>query len=135
MKNAIVSGALIGVLSGLWMFVMKALGYSPQTSAMAPIEYAAVLIPLVVLFFAINSYRSSDCNGKMGYLEGLLQCFKILLIGGAIAIAAAIIYIDEFGKEANLMEFSGRVFGALLVGVLFALGVPLIFTTNHNKVD
>jgi hypothetical protein len=57
------------------------------------------------------------------------------LIGGVVAVSAAIIYIDEFAKETNLMDFSGRVFGALLVGILFALGVSVLLTNTRNKVD
>lgn len=135
MKNAIICGLIIGVLSGVWMFVMKALGFSPQTSGVEPIEYVSVLIPLVVLFFGLRSYRNSECHGHMGFLEALFQCFKILLIGGIVAVAAAIIYIDEFAKANSIKDFSGRVFGALLVGILFSLGVSVLLTTKPNKVD
>jgi hypothetical protein len=135
MKNAIVSGLIIGVLSGLWMFVMRALGVSPQTSNMALVEYFSVLIPLFVLYFGVKSYRNNDCGGNMGFLQALMQCFKILIFGGIITVSAAIIYIDEFVKERSLMDFSGRIFGALLLGILFALGVSVLLTNRHNKVD
>jgi hypothetical protein len=135
MKNAIISGLIIGVLSGLWMFVMHALGYAPQEGKMNPIEFVSVIIPLVVLYYAIKNYRVNDCGGKMGFLQALMQCFKILIIGGIIAAAAAIIYIEEFAAENNLRDFSGRIFGALLVGVLFSLSVSVLLTTKPNKVD
>jgi len=135
MKNAIVSGILIGVLSGLWMFIMHLLGFSPEKSNVASIEYFSVLIPLIVLYFGIKNYRNIDCKGKMGFLEALFQSFKILLIGGAISVFASIIYIEEFTKGSSLADFSGRIFGALLVGLLYALGVSALFTNNHNKVD
>lgn len=117
------------------MFVMHALGFSPQTDYLAPIEYCSVLIPLVVLYFGLKSYAANDCGGKMGFLEALMQCFKILLIGGVVATAAAIIYIDEFSTESSLMDFSGRIFGALLLGVLFSLSLSVLFTSKPNKVD
>jgi hypothetical protein len=136
MKNAIISGLIIGVLSGLWMFVMHGLGYSPKSGSLSGIEYISILIPLIVLYFGVRSYRRTDCNGHMGFLEALLQSFKILLVGGVITVAAAILYIDEIeGGTANLMDFSGRIFGALLVGILFALGVSVLMTTKPNKVD
>jgi hypothetical protein len=135
MKNAIVTGLLIGILSGLWMFIMHWIGYSPQRAAMAPIEYVSVFIPLIGLYFGIRNYRDTDCKGHMGFLPALVQCFKILIIGGIVAVSAAIIYIDEFDRTTNLMDFSGRIFGALLVGILFALGVSVLFTTKPNKVD
>jgi hypothetical protein len=134
MKNAIVSGLIIGILSGAWMFIMHALGYSPQQK-MAPIEFVSALIPLVVLYFGVKSFRNNDCSGKMGFLEALMQSFKILLIGGVVTTAAAIIYIDEFSSESNLEAFSGRIFGALLLGLLFTLGVSALLTTKPNKVD
>ncbi|HEY8927576.1 MAG TPA: DUF4199 domain-containing protein [Mucilaginibacter sp.] len=135
MKNALISGLFIGILSGAWMFIMHALGFSPQSSGLEPIEYVSVIIPLIVLFFGLRSYRANECKGHMGFLEALMQCFKILIVGGIITVAAAIIFIDEFAKESSLMDFSGRIFGALLVGILFSLGVSVLLTTKPNKVD
>jgi hypothetical protein len=135
MKNAIISGLIIGILSGLWMFIMHATGHRPEEGALTPIEFASVFIPLVVLYFGIKSYRKNECKGHMGFLQALMQCFKILIIGGIITTAAAIIYIDEFSTGHSIGDFSGRIFGALLVGVLFSLGVAVLFTTKPNKVD
>jgi len=135
MKNAIIFGLLIGILSGAWMFIMHALGFSPQVSGLEPIEYVSVIIPLIVLYLGIRSYRANECGGKMGFLEALMQSFKILIVGGIITVAAAIIFIDEFARETSLMNFSGRIFGALLVGILFSLGVSVLFTSKPNKVD
>jgi len=135
MKNAIVSGLVIGLLSLLWMFVMHGLGINPRSGNMSPLEYVSVFIPLIVLYFGIKSYRKNDCGGQMGFFEALMQSFKILILGGIITVAASIIYIDEFAKENNLMDFSGRIFGALLVGILFALGVSILFTNSRNKID
>lgn len=135
MKNAIIFGLLIGILSGAWMFIMHALGHNPEQSGVNPIEYVSVLIPLIVLYFGLRSYRNNECRGNMGFLEALMQCFKILILGGIIAVAAAIIFIDEFAPEKTLMNFSGRIFGALLVGILFSLGVSVLFTSKPNKVD
>jgi hypothetical protein len=135
MKNAIITGVIIGILSGLWMFVMHWLGFSPKSSSMAKIEYISVLIPLVGLYLGVRSYRDNDCGGHMGFLEALVQSFKILLVGGVVTTAAAILYIDEIEGGNNLMDFSGRIFGALLVGILFALAVSVALTTTPNKVD
>jgi len=134
MKNAIIFGLFIGILSGLWIFIIPRFGFTPQSGFMSPIEYGAGLIPLIGLYFGVRSYRNNDCNGEMGFLEGLIQAFKILLIGGVVAVAAAIIYVDEVNKQ-DITDFSGRMFGALLVGLLLALGVAALFTTKHNKVD
>lgn len=117
------------------MFIMHWLGFSPNRGKMEPIEYFSVLIPIIVLYIAIKNYRDVDMKGNIGFLPALVQSFKILLIGGIIAVFASIIYIEEFSKGSSIGDFSGRVFGALLVGLLFALGVSALFTTKHNKVD
>ena len=135
MKNAIVSGLIIGLLSGLWMFIMHWLGYSPQKGSMQPIEFVSVFIPVIVLYFGVKSYRNTDCKGKLGFLEALVQSFKILILGGVITVSASIIYISEFATQTTLMDFSGRIFGALLVGILSALGVSVLLTNTRNKVD
>jgi hypothetical protein len=135
MKNAIIYGLLTGIFSGLWMFIMHWLGYSPQSTKLAPIEYVSVFIPLIVLYFGIRSYRINDGHGQLGFFEALMQSFKILIIGGIITTAAAILYIDEIESGTNLLDFSGRIFGALLVGILFALTVSLLQTNKRNKVD
>jgi hypothetical protein len=135
MKNAIISGVIIGVLSGLWTFAMLSLGFTPQTETVAPIEYFSFLIPAVGLFFGIRSYRTHDCGGQMGFLEALVQSFKILIIGGIIAVFGAILYISYVSGEKSISDFSGRIFGALLVGVLLAFSVSLLFHNKSNKVD
>jgi hypothetical protein len=134
MKNAIIFGLIIGVLSGLWIFIIPHFGFTPNSGFMSPIEYAAGLIPLIGLYFGLIRYRSTDCGGHMGFLEALLQCFKILLVGGVVAIAAAIIYVDEISGK-DISDFAGRMFGALLVGLLLALGLSVLLTTKPNKVD
>jgi hypothetical protein len=135
MRNVIIYGALIGVFSGLWMFVMHWLGFAPKSGDLQPIEYFSVLIPIILLYFGVKSYRDNEAHGNLGFLPALMQSFKILLLGGIIAVFAAIVYIEEFSKGSSIGDFSGRVFGALLVGLLFALGVSALMTTRHNKVD
>ena len=135
MKNAIISGLIIGILSGLWIFIMHIAGITPQSGAVRPIEFVSVFIPLIVLYFGVRNYQRTDCKGQMGFLEALMQSFKILIIGGIFAVSASIIYIDEFTKESNLMVFSERIFGALLMGILFALGVSVLLANKRNKVD
>jgi hypothetical protein len=136
MKNAIIWGFVIGVLSAAWLFTTHAMGYDIQNDTTAPYEYVSILIPVIGLFLGILSYRSTDCNGQMGFLEALIQGFKILLFGGVIAVFVGIVYINYIQPNGgNLMAFSGRMFGALLIGLLSALAVSLILATKSNKVD
>jgi hypothetical protein len=135
MKNAFITGIVIGVLSGLWLFVMHFLGYD-LTSDVSPVEYISIIIPIAGLFIGLKIYRDRDLDGKMGFLEALIQCFKILVLAGIIAGFLGILYISYIDTAANnLSAFSGRLFGALLVGVISAFGVSLLLTTKSNKVD
>ena len=135
MKNAFITGIVIGILSGLWLFVMHLTGYDLNKDQVAPIEYVSILIPVVGLYFGIRSYRDTDCGGKMGFLEALIQSFKILVLAGIIAVFACILYISYISAGNNLRDFSGRMFGALLIGLLSSLAISLILTTKSNKVD
>lgn len=135
MKNAVLSGGIIGILSVLWIFALPHFGITPQKDIVAPVEYASFIIPAIGLFFGISSYRKNECNGKMGFLEAIFQSFKILIVGGIITVFGSILYISYVSEGNNLRDFSGRIFGALLVGVILAFAVSLLFTNKANKVD
>jgi hypothetical protein len=138
MKNSVTYGLLIGVLSAIWLFVViRATDQSLSDSKVAPIEYASVFIPLIGLYFGVKNFRDGELKGQMGFLEALIQSFKILLVGGALAIFSVILYVNYVlaGNDTSFQSFSGRIFGALLVGVIFAFGVSLLLTTKSNKVD
>ncbi len=136
MKNALISGAFIGILSGLWLLALHSFGYNALLGDQtAPFEYFSILIPIIGLYFGVRSYRNNELKGQMGFLEALIQSFKILLVGGVIAIFGSIVYISYVAAGNNVRDFSGRMFGALLVGILFAFGVSLLLTTRQNKVD
>jgi len=135
MKNAFITGVIIGVLSGLWLFIMHSAGYDLTKDQVSPFEYVSIIIPVAGLFFGLKIYRDHDLGGNMGFLEALIQCFKILILAGIIAIFAGILYISYVSAGNNARDFSGRMFAALLVGVLSSLAVSLILTTKSNKVD
>jgi hypothetical protein len=135
MKNALIWGAVIGILSAAWLFITHSMGYDIQNDNTAPYEYLSILIPAIGLFFGIKSYRATDCGGNMGFLEALVQSFKILLFGGILAVFVGIVYINYIQAGNNFAAFSGRMFGALLIGLLSALAVSLILATKSNKVD
>ncbi len=135
MKNALIWGAVIGILSAAWLFITHAMGYDTYDDKTAPYEYLSILIPIIGLFLGILSYRT-ELGGNMGFLEALIQSFKILLFGGILAVFIGIVYINYIQPNGgNFMAFSGRMFGALLVGLLAALAVSLVLATKSNKVD
>jgi len=135
MKNALTWGLVIGILSGLWLFIMHWMGYDIKDDKASPYEYISVLIPVVVLLLAIKNYKDTDLGGNMSFLEGLIQAFKVLLFGGIIAAFAGIVYINYVAEANNYSAFSGRLFGALLVGLLAAFGVSLVLANRSSKVD
>ena len=138
MKNSLIFGLLIGVLSIIWLLVMRAGHYNLSDSKASPIEYVSILIPLIGLYFGVRNFRNGELKGQMGFLEALIQSFKILLIGGISAGFAGIIFINwvsQAGTDTSFQSFSGRIFGALLVGVIEAFAVSLLLTTKSNKVD
>ncbi len=135
MKNALYSGLVIGVLSGLWLFLMHLTGYTTTADKTAPIEYFSILIPVLGLYFGLRSYKNNELGGNMGFLEGLVQCLKILFVGGAIAVFLGIVYINYIAKGSNFLDFSGRLFGAFLLGILSSFLMTLVLMTKGEKVD
>lgn len=135
MKNAMVWGALIGVLSGLWIFIMYWLGYTTRLSSngISTFEYSSGFIPLIGLFFGVRYYRNHYKNGSMNFFEALVESFKILIVGGVIAVAFAILYIT-FISPGTIVDFSGRIFGALLIGVLSSLFVSISLMTRPRLI-
>lgn len=134
MKNALIFGLIIGILSGLWLFALHAFGWHIEDNQASNIEYFSILIPIIGLFLGIMNYKN-ELGGNMGFLEALLQSFKILLVGGIVAIFAAIVYINFIQSGNNLRDLSSRMFGALLVGILAAFAVSLLFANKPNKID
>jgi hypothetical protein len=134
MKNAFITGIIIGILSGFWLFIMHVTGYDLTKDQVSPFEYVSIIIPVAGLYFGIRAYRN-ELGGNMGFLEAIVQCFKILILAGIIAVFAGILYISYVDAGNNARDFSGRMFGALLIGVISSFAVSLILTTKANKVD
>lgn len=139
MKNSVLFGLIIGVLSIIWLFVMRGMGYYITDNQVAPIEYISGFIPLIGLFFGVKNFRDGELRGQMGFLEALIQSFKILLVGGALAVFSSIVFINWFNNDATgahtFQSFSGRIFGALLIGVIQAFVVSLMLTTKAKRID
>ena len=134
MKNALIYGLIIGILSGLWLFAMHWMGYNTTGAhQISPYEYFSVLIPFIGLFFGVRSYRENEMGGVISFLEGLVQSFKTLIVGGVVAVFAGIVYINYVSGGVNFVDFSGRMFGALLVGILESLAVSLILMNKFKS--
>jgi hypothetical protein len=137
MKSAILPGLIIGILSGIWLFIMLSMGIKFNDNNPASIEFISILIPIIGLYIGVKRYRDNDLDGKMNFLEGLVEGFKILIIGGIFVVFIGIIYINWISnsEKANWSDFSGRIFAALLIGVLSALTVTLLLMSKSKKID
>ncbi|HEY4197533.1 MAG TPA: DUF4199 domain-containing protein [Mucilaginibacter sp.] len=137
MKNAIVPGLIIGILSGIWLFIMLSMNLKFSDNNPAAIEFLSILIPIIGLYFGVKRYRDTELGGRMDFLEGLIQGFKILIVGGVFVVFIGIVYINWISSngKANWSDFSGRIFAALLIGVLSALAVTLLLMRKTSKVD
>lgn len=136
MKNALFPGLVIGILSGVWLFVMLKMGLTFSNDKVNPIEFVSVLIPIVGLYVGVKRYRDNDLDGKMNFLEGLVQAFKILIVAGIFVVFIGIVYINwvSTAEKANWSDFSGRIFAALLIGVLSSLAVTLLLISKSKKI-
>jgi hypothetical protein len=135
MKNAFLPGLIIGLLSGLWLLIMRMMGYNTfSNDTVEPIEFVSVLIPIFGLYFGVKYYRNVEMKGKMNFLEGLIHSFKILIAAGIIVVFLGIVYINYIDYSNNFRDFSGRIFAALLIGVISAFGVSLLLMHRNREV-
>lgn len=136
MKNALLSGIIIGILSGLWLAIMRLLHIPFNSEHVSPIEFVSVLIPIVGLYIGVKIYRDKDLQGNMNFLEALIQCFKILIAAGVLVVFLGIVYINYIDfATVNWSDFSARIFAALLIGVLSALAVSLLLMSKGGKIN
>lgn len=135
MRNAFVTGLIIGVFSGTWLFVMKNFGYSNTGNHVAPVEYLSILIPLVGVYMGVNSYKINEKEDSISFFEALFQSFRILIIGGIFAILFGLIYINNVDQGNNLLAFSGRLFGGLAIGIMICVGVSAALMNKSSKLD
>ncbi|GAA3987655.1 DUF4199 domain-containing protein [Mucilaginibacter dorajii] len=135
MKNAFVTGLILGIMSGTWLFIMRSFGYTSTGNHVRPIEYLSLLIPFCGVYFGVKTYREDDKEGEISFFEALFQSFRILLIGGLFACLAGIVYINYFDMASNLFAFSGRLFGGLALGVLICVGSAAALMNKPSKLD
>ena len=135
MKNSLIFGIIIGVISGIWILIMHYAGVFAQNSvegnSMSWLEYASVLIPAIGLYLGIKNYRDHILTDKMEFYEGLFEGFKILIFGGITAALFAAIYMQVSSNLKN-MDFMYRIAAAILVGILFNLAISLILMNKQK---
>ena len=135
MKNAFVTGLVIGVFSGTWLFVMHTFGYSNSGNHVYPVEYLSILIPLVGVYIGVKNYKENDMGNHLSFFEALFQSFKILVVGGIFACLAGLIYLNYVDQGNNFLDFSGRLLGGSLIGVLICVVVSITLMSRSNKFE
>jgi hypothetical protein len=135
MKNAFVTGLILGIFSVTWLILMNDMGHSNRGTHLAPIEYLSILIPLAGVYMGVNSYKTNEKEGSISFFEALFQSFRIIIIGGGFAILFGLCYINYVDQGNNLLDFSGRLFGGMVIGILICVGVSLVLMNKASKLD
>lgn len=135
MKNAFVSGLVVGVFSGTWLFVMHTFGYSNSGNHVYPIEYLSILIPLIGVYMGVKSYKENEKDNNLSFLEAFFQSFRILVIGGIVACLAGLVYLNYVDQGNNFLGFSGRLLGGALIGVLICVAVSVALMNRPAKLN
>jgi len=137
MKNALIPGLIIGLLSGVWLFIMHFMGITFSNDVIHPVEFVSVLIPIVGLYYGVKVYAYGEMHGKMNFLEGLIHAFKILIVAGIFVVFVGIVYINWISSTQKISwaDFSGRIFAALLIGVLSSLAVSLLVMSKGREAE
>lgn len=137
MKNALKYGLLIGALTGVWIAIMHAMGVMGQDRN-GPLdihwlEYLSVIIPFTGLYLGVKNYRNNINGGKLSFVEGLMEGFKILLIGFVLYIALSSFYMQFSDTQSMKVDYYYRIAGAGLVGILFNLVVSLLLMNRQHN--
>lgn len=138
MKNAIKYGIVIGFLSGFWILMMHFAGiYDPgywrsNSNNIGWLEFTSLVIPAIGLYLGIKNMRNQINKGKMNFFEGILEGFKIMLIGGIISGIFAAIYI-QYSQIVLNTDFMARIAALGIVGILFDIGISLLLMTTPKQ--
>ncbi|MDB5119150.1 MAG: hypothetical protein JWN56_368 [Sphingobacteriales bacterium] len=136
MNNALKYGVLIGVVSGFWILMMHYLGVyekeSPGGDDPHLLEYASIIIPFTGLYLGIKSFRDSQGSDKMEFFEGVMEGFKIMIVGALITFLFAAVYV-QYSSNAFNTDYMGRIGGALIIGTLFNLSISLALMNKQKN--
>lgn len=130
MRNAILFGLYIGLLSGVWLLATHWFGYETFDHNASVISYIPILIPVSGLFLGILSFRKFERKGRLTFLQALIQCFDILILGGLMAGLITIGYVHFILAKFDMMDTVGWLFGAIPVSCISSVVVSLVLKTR-----
>ncbi|HEY9000648.1 MAG TPA: DUF4199 family protein [Mucilaginibacter sp.] len=137
MRNVLLTGCIIGLLSGGWLLVLYLAGYltflTDLVSLLAfakplrqvPLLAAAALwIPAGGLYFGLRNYKRIH-DGKFTFRAALTAGLKIIMVAGALALLFALVYWRT-AVHGAVNEFAGLAVAALLAGLALAVTIALV---------
>ncbi|MRX47775.1 DUF4199 domain-containing protein [Pedobacter puniceum] len=134
MKNAILSGIIIGVVSVIWVIIMHFAGINPENVKESDnrwLEYTSVIIPIIGLYLGIRGFKNRN-NNSLTFFEGVFEGFKIMAISGLIAGAFSSLYFSFLNLEFS-SDYMERIFGAAIIGFLVTLASSLLLMTKPKQ--
>ena len=137
-KNILLTGCIIGLLSGGWLLALYLAGYltfltdlvSLLTFEGAPrqvpllVAAAAIWIPAAGVYFGLRNYGRIK-GGKLTFRSALGAGLKITLVAGVPALLFALIYWRTTAHGA-MNEFARLVVAALLAGLAIVVIIALV---------
>lgn len=137
MNNAIKYGLLIGILSAIWILLMHLLGeYTNNPEGPKNItwmEYLSIFIPFGGLYRGLYCYRKTHFKGKMTVFQGMMQGFKIMLVGGVFYMATLSIYLRYMQSTPLKIDYLQRLSAVGTVGILLVLVVSLLLMNRPRN--
>jgi hypothetical protein len=141
LKNVLIAGLLIGLLSGAWLLVLYLIGYVTFLPDLAglmisgkPFRHQAILlgtallIPLAGLYFGLSRHRKLK-SGTISFREALTVGLKILLAGGMVTGVLTLLLLPA--ASGTVSEFARLVFWAALAGLAAVVILALLFRTRR----
>jgi hypothetical protein len=143
MKNALLAGSLIGLLTGAWLLVLYLIGYVtflPDVVTLMisgkPFPHQAILfgtallIPVAGLYLGLSRHKKLK-SGTISFREALTVGLKILLAGGIVTGVLTLLLLPAV--RGTVSEFIRLVFWAALAGLVAVVILSLLFRTRANK--
>ncbi len=136
MKNALISGLIIGLTTILWVFYAQKIGFYPESLLQNSEEwiiYTSLLIPFLGLHFGIKNYKTKRKN-KICFTEAVFEGFKILAIGSLLSAIFSFMYlsINVYSHPIDYMEIAVIALG---IGLLFTFLNALILMDPQKKLS
>lgn len=137
MKNILLTGCIIGLLSGGWLLVLYLAGYltfladlisllafAKPARQVPLLAVAALWIPAAGIYFGLRNYKRIK-GGKFTFRTALATGLKIAFIAGMVALVFAFIYW-RITAHGAMNEFAQLVLAGLLGGLVIVMITALI---------